>query len=304
MKPPAFPNVVQSSSVTDGLRQRLVQSQNADGGWPYYAGKQSRVEPTCWAVLALGGARTSPEPEADHGLAFLRGLARTDGLLAENPGIAPNLALNGLAVVALGPNPADAVARRLVAGIDGVKGVKIETENDPRHDSTLVGWPWIDTTFSWVEPTAWCLLAVKKARRHNIPTDRSRETEAERMMSNRGCESGGWNYGTAYSLGRYLHAYVPTTAVGLLAMQDRRDQAVVRKAIDFLVANRLKEVSGMALSLTTLALDVHGRPTADVKQRLIDQAGRTGFLSNLQSAAMALYALTSEQHANAAFRLL
>ena len=34
-----------------------------------------------------------------------------------------------------------------------------------RQDNSLQAWSWIDQTFSWVEPTAWCLLFLKKLRR-------------------------------------------------------------------------------------------------------------------------------------------
>jgi hypothetical protein len=174
---------------------------------------------------------------------------------------------------------------------------------EPRHDTTIIGWPWIDRTFSWVEPTAWCMLALKRAARRGTPTAEARVAEAERLIVNRACESGGWNYGTSYTLGQDLRAYVPTTALALIAMQDRREHPVVRKGLEFLVANRLSEPSGMALTLTALCLDIYGRPSADVKDRLIAQADRTEFLSNLQSAAMALYALTADQHGIQALRL-
>src|SRR5882724_5118907 len=39
----------------------LRELQNADGGWPFHAGEQSRVEPTCWALRALFAS----EPHAD-----------------------------------------------------------------------------------------------------------------------------------------------------------------------------------------------------------------------------------------------
>ncbi len=35
------------------MRRALLSAANADGGWGYYPGKASRLEPTCWALLAL-----------------------------------------------------------------------------------------------------------------------------------------------------------------------------------------------------------------------------------------------------------
>ena len=61
-------------------------------------------------------------------------------------------------------------------------------------------------TFSWVEPTSWCILALKKA----APDPTARETadrviEAERMLADRCCLEGGWNYGNSNVLGKELH---------------------------------------------------------------------------------------------------
>ena len=42
------------SDIAPVLRTALLSGRNQDGGWPYYAGKTSRLEPTCAAFLALG----------------------------------------------------------------------------------------------------------------------------------------------------------------------------------------------------------------------------------------------------------
>jgi len=42
------------SSHDDGcageIGERLLARVNADGGWGYYDGNSSRIEPTCWAL--------------------------------------------------------------------------------------------------------------------------------------------------------------------------------------------------------------------------------------------------------------
>ncbi len=39
--------------ATADVRKALLSSRNTDGGWGYYPGKASRLEPTAWALLAL-----------------------------------------------------------------------------------------------------------------------------------------------------------------------------------------------------------------------------------------------------------
>src|SRR5262245_4300730 len=84
------------------LRQLLAQSANA-GGWRYYAGNTSRIEPTCWATLALeastGDSTTGPRVEAAR--RFLTGCQQPSGLLVEDPLLPPNVAFNGLALFLL-----------------------------------------------------------------------------------------------------------------------------------------------------------------------------------------------------------
>ena len=63
-------------------KESLLAARNPDGGWPYYAGKTSRLEPTTWALLALRetGDPVSLDPLLDwprrDGWIHLRGLAR------------------------------------------------------------------------------------------------------------------------------------------------------------------------------------------------------------------------------------
>ena len=91
-----------------------------------------------------------------------------------------------------------------------------------RQDPDLQGWSWTDGTFSWVEPTAWCMLAVKKLARDDAGSARARIDEAEKVLADRACEGGGWNTGNPEVYGQALPAYVPPTAVGVLALAGSR----------------------------------------------------------------------------------
>ena len=49
--------VASRSTQLGELLSHLENLQNADGGWGFHSGAQSRVEPTCWAIRALFSAR-------------------------------------------------------------------------------------------------------------------------------------------------------------------------------------------------------------------------------------------------------
>ena len=56
------------------------EAQNADGGWGFHVGSQSRVEPTCWALQALMDSSCPEVPQgADRGFQFLRAAQLADG---------------------------------------------------------------------------------------------------------------------------------------------------------------------------------------------------------------------------------
>lgn len=292
------------------LTTRLTVAAAPAGGWPYYPGKSSRIEPTCWALLALHGAWSGSADSwhtfaAPH-LAFLGRCQRPDGLLTELPQGPTNLAADGLAAHTLavlsGAAPPAALPR-LLEGIVQLKGVVIDA-SDPRQNNRLQAWPWYPDTFSWIEPTAWCLLALKSNASRVSSAARARIDEAEQVMENRCCDTGGWNYGNASALGQDLRAYVPLTALGLLAVQDRRDRPYVAKSVAFLDTARAKEGSSAALGLATLALRVHGRDTTNLAEPLALATERAESLGNLHTLAIALSALTVDRHDARVFRLV
>jgi hypothetical protein len=72
-----------------------------------------------------------------------------------------------------------------------------------------------------VEPTSWALLALKRMR-GALPRRRTEDRieEAHRLLADRMCRGGGWNYGNKAILGFDLDPYPDTTALALLALQD------------------------------------------------------------------------------------
>jgi hypothetical protein len=294
------------SLVEERIRKRLAESATATGGWPYAAGKASRVEPTCWALLALlessGSDPSARAAIAGPHVAWLARAQRADGLLADQSGVPANFTANGLAACVLassgtwrpasaGPTPD---LSKLLSALISAKGVSVDGA-DARQDNRLQGWPWLADTFSWLEPTAWCVLGLKKAGAQAAGAA-ARIQEAEQLILNRACESGGWNFGNAAVTGQDLRPYVPTTALALIAMQDRREAAEVTKSAGWLREARLKEPSAIALALTAIWLRLYGLPADDVEARLAADVDRAERVGNLQALAMMLYALTADKH--------
>jgi hypothetical protein len=87
-----------------------------------------------------------------------------------------------------------------------------------RMDPYVPGWSWTAGAFSWVEPTAYALLALKKLRA-GLPAAQTekRLQQGERLLYDRMCVDGGWNYGNAHVLGEA----VPPFAIvdGIVGME-------------------------------------------------------------------------------------
>jgi hypothetical protein len=275
------------------VRQFLLHARNADGGWGYQAGQASRLEPTCWASLALGNT-------LEHKV--LEQWSCVEGLLLERHGGAPNYAFHGQALTVLRALNLEHAAgnRTLLAALQRVKGTALPASRINRQDNSLQAWSWIDGTFSWVEPTAWCLLALKQwSATPGAVGDRTRIVVAEQMLLDRCCAKGGWNYGNANMLGQDLKPFVPTTALALLSLHDRQSLPEVARSVALLEREATSERSGTALALALMALRAYGRSADAVRDTLVAQLPTTLNLGKIASAAMSLYAL-NEAHSHAA----
>jgi hypothetical protein len=296
------------ADISGKLAGVLAAAASPTGGWGYYPGKFSRIEPTCWSLLATDSGTTVPGQPGIHER-FLTACQRSGGLLSDRNDLPVNLTWSALALLTLTcttPQPTEVFRRQLIQAITKTAGVQVRNNPLMRQDNGLKGWPWMPETFSWAEPTSWCLLALKQASR-GLPdlasklTDRIAEGEA--MLMDRACESGGWNYGNANVLGKNLPAHVPTTALGLLALQDKHENPVVQRGLAFLDSHWESESSGTALALTLICLRIYGRPTVELESALVRQWERTRFLGNVATTAMADCALDRQSSALIALSL-
>src|SRR5262245_33423429 len=201
------------------LVDAVSSARNPDGGWGYFRGKASRIEPTAWVALSATGLSAGAS-------AWLAAAQGRDGWLRDNERAPVNYGFNALALLSVcAPNastPADvssppgvaqvprtetAVAARLARALIGAKGLALPPSPAIRQDNSLQGWSWLDGTFSWAEPTACAVLALKRATLSGVitPADaRDRIDVGERLLVDRACAGGGWNYGNARVFGKDL----------------------------------------------------------------------------------------------------
>ena len=134
------------------------------------------------------------------------------------------------------------------------------------------------------------MLALKKLGRA-VAGSEARIEEAERLLRDRACKGGGWNYGNTLVFGHELYAHVPPTAAAVLALQDELKDPVVVQAVDVLSREGPREGSSTALSLSWLALMAVRSSTTELAKQLERRIETAERLGNLAALAMTAYVL-------------
>lgn len=202
------------------LESWLVENVVPTGGWSYYDNKTASVEPTCLALLALKNSKFESSKEFVSGIKFLESCIQPSGMVVNPDGRQEAswtipLVLFTFRKFNINPN---AIAK-MVSILLEIKGAV--TKHDKALEihakginPQLTGWPWSLNTFSWVEPTAWAVLALRSAGLDDNP----RVIEGIDFLVDRLMDEGGANYGNKTVLGKLLDPVPGPTAICLLAL--------------------------------------------------------------------------------------
>jgi hypothetical protein len=248
--------------------ESLRRAQNPDGGWGYFPGKGSWLEPTVYAALALHG-----DPAADRAWKLLGSWQSKEGAL--RPSAEVELESWGTALwLTLGSARGESgedVQRgvRWLLGVEGAESSWLRRVGaslgmfEPGRNMKLTGWPWKPDNSSWVEPTAHSLVALKKhAAKFGTNRLRERVRGGEAQLLDVRCSDGGWNYGSPQVLNGALPSYPETTGLALVGLQGHADApANLGRSLD--LAAKLVEgrTSPLARAWLTIALRVNGHKT-------------------------------------------
>lgn len=273
------------------LRLEFVRkNQNADGGWGYFPGKMSRVEPTCYALRSLA----SGDPCWTLGLRFLASCQEQSGGLNPGPGIPGATWVTQLAFPLLKQAGHEAKslesAAHWILNCEGAEGGIMQRilhalgNSKVEQDPNLKGWPWRPDNNSWVEPTAHGLLALHWMQGH-APEERIRHRSdlAAKMLLDRRCSDGGWNYGNKKVLGETLPSYPETTALALLGLAGTKHD--LKSSIECAKSHLAEAKGSYGRALLTLALSLHGEKVEYETLHLTGHPGRNLMLASIEVLA-------------------
>ena len=270
--------------------ESFVQVMHPTGGWGYGVGQPPQLEPSCLGLLALSLEPARYAKEIAKTREFIEQNAIDDGsyrpLNGREEAIWPtSLVLFVKAALGTYPNregeaPAEPnptarqeprspeLQRTTTTYLLGTRGrVPESAEAGELHDIDLqlVGWPWAEMNFSWVEPTSWACLALRFVGQSGHP----RVHEGLRMLLDRAMDDGGINYGNRRILGKMTDPIPGPTALMLLALQGEahpRVDAAVHYLIEQLNTDDLEH-----LCWAKIALDLYRHlPNVDETLKQID----------------------------------
>ena len=253
----------------------LRSSKNPDGGWGYFRGKQSWLEPTAYAMLALHGTPDS-EASLDRAWKLIRSWQLPNGSFRPGGEVQDGTWVTAQAVTLAcvrglyDPNVTRSVDWMLrVVGAEHSVAMRtasyfhlLKTKLDVSHQ----GWPWRDGNASWIEPTVHTLVALKKVAQHYPSAElQHRVREGEAMILTRRCSDGGWNCGNPNVLNFDLPSYPETTGLALIGLQGRSPAELagpLATARRFLADTK----SSLAKAWLTIALRFHGENPASAPE--------------------------------------
>jgi Prenyltransferase and squalene oxidase repeat len=291
--------------MIDGAIKLLLGAQNEDGGWGAVKGKRSNTESTSFALMALNSMEGKPFiQQTTVGLKWLLEHQKEDGSWLLNDASKQSSWTTPIAVLALlSFQDQRENARRAAKWVLTQEGkkpgwvasllvrlslVKKIVELDPY----LSGWSWTAGAFSWVEPTSYSLMALKKLKRSLPGTNcEERIRQGELLIYDRMCESGGWNYGNSRVLGEALWPYPDVTAVALIALQDRAGSEANQTSLRALFTMMREAASGAALGWGILCLTLYNQDVREWKRILVKNFEKTRFLGETKPVALAVLAL-------------
>jgi hypothetical protein len=287
-----MPNQLERADFAAGVSNEFISLlktlQNADGGWGFHAGEPSRVEPTCWALRALFGHTEAQDTESFRkGAGYLQSTQLPDGswpacaemragswitsltcsVLAADGQSAKNVAA-GLKWLCEDFPRDSSLVRRLLQSLR--RKSQIVSQNDSYH-----GWGWTPKTASWVEPTAFALLALRDAPAEQLPRNAAERRDlAIALLYDRTCPGGGWNCGNPRVYGVDGDALVLPTCWALLALRDTPEKPGRALSLGWLQKEFAKIASAASLAVARMTLENYGFERPHASRELQDWAAQ------------------------------
>lgn len=288
-----------SWSLERSLSKELSQRTLPEGSISDRPRGQFRVDATAWGILAFRVCGGSDELLERFRASLVREQGE-DGRVCLNRDHPASYWPTPLVILAWQHSPANRDPQhRAVRFLLDRAGTQFPLRPDApwAHDTMLKGWPWIDGTHSWIEPTVLSVIAltVTGYGRHD------RVREAIQMIFDRQLPHGGWNYGNTLMFRRELHPMPESTGAALTGLAGAVDRKKVARSLDYLQGevDRLRTPISLGWSLLGLAAwDMWPSNGAALVERCLANQSRYGEYDTSALCLLFLGAFAEESPAN------
>lgn len=232
----------------------------------YLRDQAAATEPSVFAALALSGHgnREAALPILDY-LAAAQQPNGSVGVREKEPTPGWPTSLAVIAWQHFDAAQHQAHIEKAFTWISVQRGTTMERDPEMAHNTMLVGWPWAEGTHSWLEPTAFHLLAYRATGQANHP----RAREAVELLVDRQLPSGGCNYGNTIVLGQTLRPHVQPTGIAMLALAGEKDPSGrMEKSLTWLKWSLGSRTTAQSLAWALHGLTAHRRDVANAHELL------------------------------------
>lgn len=248
-------------SCTEVLRKRILK----DGG---FAGNEEgvyRTDATAWAITAMaaGGVRGDI---LDAARARLGEDQHEDGRVCIDKAHPEAFWPTAIGVFAWQDSSFREQQSRAAHFLKGTTGTYWQKTPDAvtAHDTSIKGWPWIQGTHSWVEPTALSLHALEITGYQND----GRFREGIRLLLDRQLPRSGWNYGNTITFGKELRPMPDCTGIALDALAGKVSFQIIENSLHYLREKIRRVRTPFSLAWGLLGLGAWGKRPVEAPQWL------------------------------------
>lgn len=294
-------------TLVERLTADLYARRLPQGGWPFSnESRQTALEPTCLAMLAL----RPTDPKIAEALIDIQ---RRDGSWGSFAGDEQPSGFTGLALLVLSALGTEGNAQRRAARwLLRTRGKEADwpwrwkfrwQDTHVRFDPRKFGWPWHTGACSWVVPTSFAILALKRVFPHPTPGKAaSRIRAGVEMLLDRVCPGGGWNAGNGLVYDTPMTPHIDVSAIALLALQDEQLTEVAWCSLAWLESKAYDCEAPWSLTWSILALQAWKKGVNRLQSRLarLIESDPIQDTATLAAALLAFKSTTSESP----FRLL
>ena len=264
---------VTTDTMLDRLVEVAVRRLKANPLGSYAENGPEASEPTAWNAIAL--ALHEKSAEAKRATQWLAKTQRRDGSVGVTAEDHDPAWPTSLAILAWEMVDSDAFASSIQKGASWALNQQPWTVDELpllEHDPSIEGWSWAPNTHSWLEPTAFFVMALRRVGFADHP----RTAHGIDMLVDRLLPSGGVNYGNTIVLGQELLQHLQPTGIAAWTLADLAiDDPRWHPTLEYLLQG-VKEPTGVtSVCYATIGLAANGIRIASLKAILVDVAQRS-----------------------------